>query len=765
MAHPVNQTKGKFEDKFRQLEEVLPTPNAYRTASGAPGHGYWQQRADYRIDVTLDEKDRRIKGRETITYHNNSPDTLRYLWVSVDQNRFRPEADTVLARPAEKKEQYTFDDIRKELGDGKFKGGHEIRAVRDAAGNPLPFTIVSTMMRIDLPQPLVPGASVSFSVEWAYNISDQTVLGGRSGYEHFKEDGNDIFQIAQWFPRMAAYTDVNGWQNKAFLGSGEFTLEFGDYEVAITVPADHIVAATGVLQNPDEVLTEIQRRRLEKARTADKPVYIVTPDEAKANEAEGTKATKTWRFKAENVRDFAFASSRKFMWDAWGHKQADGSVVMAMSFFPNEANPLWEQYSTHAIVHTLEHYSRYTFLYPYPVAQSVNGPVFGMEYPMISFNGPRPEIADDGTRTYPRRTKYDLISVIIHEIGHNYFPMIVNSDERQWTWMDEGLNTFLQFLAEQAWEENYPSRRGDPRDIVDYMKSENQVPIMTNSESLLQFGANAYGKPAVALNILRETILGRELFDFAFREYARRWQFKRPMPADLFRTLEDASGVDLDWFWRGWFYSTDHVDISLDRIRHFQINTKDPRIENKWKEKQDAEAPESVTDRRNRGMERRVDRFPELKDFYNENDEYTVTNKDLNDYASLLADLEEEDRDVLKTKDHFYILDFSNKGGLVMPIILAIEYENGDREELRLPAEIWRKSPDKVSKLLVRDRKIRSVVVDPYWETADVDIYNNSWPRKPVESRLEVYKRQKRRDMMKDMNTPLSDDAKKLKRR
>ena len=762
-AHPVAQTKGAFHDNFRQLDEKWPVPTDQRTGSGAPGHAYWQQQADYRIDVTLDEKKRRIEGRETVTYHNNSPDTLGYLWLYLDQNRHQPEADAVIARPADENERYTFDEIRRELRAGTFTGGHVIDAVKAEDGSDLPYHIVSTLMRIDLPTPLAPGETVSFSVTWRYDIPEQKVLGGRSGYEHFKKDGNDIFQIAQWFPRMAAYTDYQGWQNKSFLGSGEFTLEFGNYDVAITVPADHVVSATGTLQNPDEVLTSKQRQRLEAARTADKPVYIVTPDEARANQKNKTRDQKTWRFRADNVRDFAFASSRKFMWDAQGHRQPDGSVVMAMSFFPPEANPLWEQYSTAAVIHALRVYSRFTIDYPYPVAQSVNGPVFGMEYPMISFNGPRPDIADDGTITYSRQTKYNLISVIIHEIGHNYFPMIVNSDERQWAWMDEGLNTFLQFLAEQEWEDDYPSRRGEPRKIADYMKSERQVPIMTNADSVLQLGNNAYGKPAAALTILRETILGRELFDFAFQQYAKRWKFKRPSPADFFRTMEDASGVDLDWFWKGWFYSTDHVDISVDNVRHYRVNTKDPNQENKWREQKDRDEPSSVTARREAGKRKLVDELPRLKDFYNENDEYTVTNKELNDYATILEGLDEEDREILKLKDHVHVLDFTNRGGLVMPIILSIEYEKGKREEMRLPAAIWRKNPDRVSKLLIRDRKIRSVTVDPYWETADTDVTNNHFPRKPEELRLEIHQRKKSRNMMQEMSVPLSDKARDLR--
>ncbi|HEX6883106.1 MAG TPA: M1 family metallopeptidase, partial [Planctomycetota bacterium] len=504
------------EDKFRQLHERLPTPNEQRTASGAPGKGYWQQRADYVIDVTLDEVEKRITGKETITYHNHSPDSLAYLWVQIDPNIFAPESHAVVTSLAPELEGTSYGGLRRTLTRADFDGGAEIRSVVDADGHALTHTVNDTMMRIDLPHALQPGSQVAFTIEWSYLMNDARKIGGRTGYELFEEDGNAIFELAHWFPRMAAYTDYTGWQHKQFLGSGEFTLEFGDYRVSITVPDDHVVAATGVLQNPEDVLEPAWRERLAEAEGAGKPTFVVTPEEAKANEESEPEGTKTWTFAAEDVRDFAWASSRKFIWDAMRHTVAD-KPVWAMSFYPNEGEPLWSKYSTHTIVHTLDVYSKFTFPYPYPTAISVNGPVGGMEYPMICFNGPRPE--KDGT--YSERTKYGLISVVIHEVGHNFFPMIVNSDERQWTWMDEGLNTFLQHLAEQEWEEQYPSGRGEPRGIASYMKSDDQVPIMTNSDSLLQFGSNAYAKPAAALNVLRETVMGRELFDFAFQQYAR----------------------------------------------------------------------------------------------------------------------------------------------------------------------------------------------------------------------------------------------------
>ena len=593
-ASAIKQTKGDFEDKFRQLEEVLPTPNVYRNAAGEPGENYWQQQVDYHIKVSLDEKKRRITGSEKITYKNNSPYRLKYLWVQLDQNRFKDDSIANMASnfggigrrgpvntvgDATKPTKLNLNELRAMHFKADNELGYEISAVKDSKGKKLSFTVVGTQMRIDLPKPLKSGDDVEFSIDFAFNIVEENAVSARSGYEKF-EDGNDIFLLAQWFPRLHAYTDYEGWNNKEFLGRGEFTLEFGDYKVEIDVPADHIVSSTGELTNPKDVLTKTQRKRLEEAKTAKRPVFIVSEEEALENEKEGTDKRKTWVFEAENVRDFAWASSRTFIWDAKGYKQG-GDVqdhVMAMSFYPVEGGDLWKKYSTESVIHTMEVYSRFSFDYPYPTAQSVNGPVGGMEYPMITFNGPRTDLQDDGDRTYSQAEKRFLIGVVIHEIGHIYFPMIVNSDERQWTWMDEGLNSFLDGVAGREWDPNIPWGV-EPRDITGYMKSQTQVPIMTQSDSVLRLGPNAYTKPAAALNILREVILGRDLFDFAFKEFSERWMFKRPTPADFFRTMEEASGVDLDWFWRGWFYSTDHVDISIDKVYKMRLDTKDPDID------------------------------------------------------------------------------------------------------------------------------------------------------------------------------------------
>jgi hypothetical protein len=768
LAQPYT-TKPLPHDKFRQLEELLPTPNAQRTASGAPGHAYWQQRADYVIDATLDDTHQSLTGAATITYHNASPDALAYLWLQLDPNIFAHDSDnrvtsgspraTPGANPLDK---FPYASLEALLLQESYDSDLKISAVTDAAGVALPHTVVKTMMRIDLPAPLAAGANITFKVSWSYLINNAKLLSLRCGYEYFEKDKNYLYEIAQWFPRMAAYNDTMGWQHKQYLGRGEFTLEFGDYLVRLTVPNDHIVSATGVLQNPEQVLTATQRARLKTAATAPQPVFIVTPAEAKAAETGKPTGTKTWIFKAENVRDFAFASSRKFIWDAMGaphHASPDPKQpVMAMSFYPNEAEPLWSKYSTHAIIHTLDIYSKHTFAYPYAVAQSINGPIGGMEYPMICFNGPRP--TEDGT--YSRATKYALISVIIHEVGHNYFPMIVNSDERQWTWMDEGLNSFVQTLAEQQWEKDYPSRRAEARDLVGYMTGEGQVPIMTNSESIAQLGPNAYGKPAVALTILRETILGRELFDHAFKTYAQRWAFKRPYPADFFRTMEDASGVDLDWFWRGWFYTNDHVDLAIDAVRAYTLDSRDPAIEKPRAKQEKADRPRTPAQTRNASLPKRIDAYPELRDFYNDYDEATILPSDQKKYEELLKTLAKDKirPEILKTKRNFYLIEFSNVGGLVMPIILKIDYTDGSTEELRIPAEIWRVDNAKAAKLIMTPKEIKALQIDPHEEIGDADVENNFWPRRAIKSRFQLFKEPIETSPMKE----LKDEAEKSKK-
>ncbi|MEL6906161.1 MAG: M1 family metallopeptidase, partial [Planctomycetota bacterium] len=722
-------------DRFAQLRTELPTPNTYRTASGAPGHEYWQQQVDYVIDVALDDENQSIAGTERISYHNNSPDTLRYLWLLVEPNLYGPDAHAVATSLAPNLDSgVSFGTIERMLERQRFDGGATISNVTTLAGDALDHTVVNTTMRVDLPEPLSPGETFQFSLDWTYKINDSDKVGGRTGFEFFEKDGNYLYEMAQWFPRLCSYTDYAGWQNKEFLGRGEFTLEFGDYLVSITVPDDHVVASTGVLQNPDECLRPEWKERLKEAETSDVPVLIVTREEAEANETTAPEGTKTWTYAAENVRDFAWASSRKFMWDAKLHPVKDGRPVWAMSYWPKEGDPLWSQYSTHSVIHTLDVYSKYTFPYPYPVAISVNGPVGGMEYPMICFNGPRP--AEDGT--YPARTKYGLISVIIHEVGHNWFPMIVNSDERQWTWMDEGLNTFVQFLTEVEWEENYPSRRGEPSKITGYMTSRAQVPIMTNSESILQFGANAYAKPATALNVLRETVLGRELFDFAFKEYSRRWMFKRPEPADLFRTMEDASGVDLDWFWRAWFYTTDHSDLAILGATRYTIDTRDPNVEKGRRRAERDAQPITLSKSRNEGLPKYIERYPELADFYNTYDELDVTDADVESYEKFLEDRDGDERDILGSELRFYVVELENQGGIPMPVILDAHFAEGEPMRMEIPAEIWRSNATTVRKLVVTEKDVVAFELDPRRETADADLDDNVWPPRMGDERLRV---------------------------
>ncbi|MDA9021093.1 M1 family metallopeptidase [Gammaproteobacteria bacterium] len=746
----IDQSKGSFEDKFRQLDEVFPTPNLSRPSTGEPGPMYWQQRADYKIQIKLNEDTRSVEGSETITYTNNSPLTLKYIWLQLDQNIFAKESINNLTRPwGGGDSSVDFSTLRRQNFMDKFEGGFQELSIK--INNKSPDTnLVGTHVRINLEQPLKPGESTSLDIEWAYALVEENAVRARNGYETF-EDGNDIFLMAQWYPRVTVFSDYEGWHNKEFIGNGEFTLEFGDFEVDISVPSDHVVSATGVLLNENDVLSPVQKKRMKQARKSEKPMFIITPDEAYDNELEKSTDYKTWSFKAENVRDFAWASSRKFIWDAAGYKQdsKENPLVMAMSFYPKEGEPLWSKYSTEAVMHTMKVYSKYSFDYPYPTAQSVNGPVGGMEYPMITFNGPRTELEDDGTRTYSRSEKEFLIGVVIHEVGHIYYPMIVNSDERQWTWMDEGLNTFVQYLAEQEWDINYRSDRGEPRWMTEFMSSSDQVPIMTNSESLLQFGNNAYGKPATALVVLRETILGRELFDQAFREYSVRWKFKRPTPYDFFRTMEEASGVDLDWFWRGWFYSTDHVDIALNNIHLASLDTLDPQI-NLAKDRLDFEnEPLILHDQRNEAakIETRVTERPELLDIYNEYDEFTPSDREMRDSKEILDDLyDKNDSDpewkkkalveAIEKDEGYYIFEFSNKGGLVMPIPLEITYEDGTKELIRIPVEIWRKNSKKTKWLKRSKLKITQAVIDPYWEIGDTQIENNYYPTRLIPARL-----------------------------
>ncbi|CAZ94793.1 M1 family metallopeptidase [Zobellia galactanivorans] len=728
------------QSKFKQLYEEFATPNNYRSASGAPGPDYYQQQADYKMDIELDDKNAKIFGAETITYTNNSPDDLEYLWLQLDQNVRAKTSKSPLRDGGGVPMAEQVGSFAQKYMTEPFDGGFNIEYVKDASGKPLKYTINQTMMRIDIPKPLKSKEKISFSIKWDYNIPDHTVNRARSGYEYFPKDGNRAYVIAQFFPRMAVYSDVEGWQNHQFWGSGEFALTFGDYDVNITVPADHVLDATGTLQNRKDVFTKEMMARYEKAKKSyDKPVVIVTQEEAEKAEKGFSKKKKTWKFKAENVRDYAFATSRKFIWDMQAVK-VGSKDVMAVSLYPKEGNPLWEEYSTKAVAHTLKSYSSHTFDYPYPKAISVHAKQQGMEYPMICWNYGRPN--EDGT--YSDRVKFGMISVIIHEVGHNFFPMIVNSDERQWGWMDEGLDTFMQYMAEQEFGEKYPeaiapnskypSRRGEPSKIVPYMAGDQSsiAPIMSNPENVYQLGPNAYGKPATALNILRETVMGRELFDHAFKTYAQRWMFKHPTPEDFFRTMEDASAVDLDWYWRGWFYTTDFVDIGVKGIKKYYVTDKPSKKMQEYMAVRgitEADLPPLVY----LAEEGSDDLDPNLK-----GKTPSESSQSLKEF--MMDNMTAEERAAVKEPKYIYQVTYDKPGGIPMPLIVEYTYADGSTKNVTYPPEIWRKNDKEVSVVISSQSELTGIVVDPKAETADIDTSNNAWPKKEEKSDFEKMK-------------------------
>lgn len=717
----------KESNKFNQMYDLLATPNMFRTASGAPGPAYYQQQADYKIDIELDDKNSKLSGSETITYYNNSPDTLEYLWVQLDQNQAAKNSQSPLAENQKTEQVFTPNKFANKFLKQGIERGFNIEYLKDSKGNALPYTINQTMMRIDLPAPMKSGEKLSFSIKWWYNINNYRQDGGRSGYELFEKEGNKLYIIAQFYPRMAVYNDVEGWQNMQFWGSGEFTLPFGNFDVNITVPADHVLNATGELTNRNEVFTPEQVKRYELAqKTFDKPVVIVTQAEAEKAEKGFSDKKKTWKFSAKNVRDFGIATSRKFIYDAMAVK-LNGKTVMAESVYPKESNPLWGETSTMTVAHTLKSYSAHTFDYPYPKAVSVSAEDQGMEYPMICWNYGRPD--ENGETS--TQIKNGMTGVIIHEVGHNFFPMIVNSDERQWSWMDEGLNTFMQYMAEQELGTNFPSRRGVPKNIIPYMSGDQNLlePIMSNSEGLIDFGNNAYGKPATGLNILRETIMGRELFDYAFKVYANRWKFKHPTPEDFFRTMEDASAVDLDWFFRGWFYTTDYVDIGIKDVVQYYVS-----------ETPTKELKEVTIKKRRFGNEK----GPYLYMISDSNGALNPNNKQtmLADSVKLLSDYVDQNFSVeekanIKNPKYFYEVEFDKPGGMLMPIIVEFTYADDTKENFKFPAQIWRKSNETAKRFFATTKVIKKIQIDPKLETADIDITNNSWPKEVVKSKFD----------------------------
>ena len=766
-----NNPGSNHGNRFEQLGTILPTPNNYRTASGAPGHEYWQQRADYDISAYLDEDKLNLKGSETITYYNNSPDELEYLWIQLDENQQSSVKNAGYDSSSMLPKQTSNTRLTATELPAKDNGfGVNLEKVTDAEGKPLSYVVNKTMMRIDLPKKLKKGETFKFKIDWNYNISDRMKMGGRGGYEFFPEDGNYLFTMTQWYPRLCVYSDFQGWQNHQFTGRGEFALTFGNFKVKMNVPADHTIASTGVGKNFSEVLTPEQLARWQKAQNATEPIEIVTLDEAKKAEKSKSKKRKTWVFEAENVRDFAWTSSRKFIWDAMPQVIAENNnKVMCMSLYPKEAYGLYRKYSTKAVAHTIKTYSDFTIPYPYPVAQSIEASN-GMEYPMICFNYGRTE--KDGT--YSEGIKNGMLGVIIHEVGHNFFPMIINSDERQWSWMDEGLNTFVEYLTEELWDNKFPSKRGPAHTIVDYMKlpKDQLEPIMSNSENIIQFGPNAYSKPATGLNILRETIMGRELFDKAFKTYAKRWAFKHPEPADLFRTMEDASGEDLDWFWRGWFYSTDPVDIAIDKVtvatpdfdgkanaREFKYKVEKPALN-------DFEDISKIRNREDKKITFYTDKDTSTQDFYWRYDrglENVDTTKEYTIKGEAAENLNEKEREKFKNLIGYQI-DFSNKGGLVMPLILEFTFEDGSKLSDKISAQIWRKNEKSVSKTYFFDKKLKSIQLDPMKETADIDTSNNFWGTFSEPTKFQVFKdrqQQRARGAAAGMVNPMQAAGKK----
>ncbi len=729
-----NNPGSNHGNKFEQLGTILPTPNVYRTASGAPGQAYWQQRADYDIEAYLDEDKRNLKGSETITYYNNSPDDLDYLWLQLDENQQSSVKNADYPFSSTLPKTAVIENLKPtELPVADNGYGVNLEKVTDASGKPLKYVVNKTMMRIDLPKALKKGEQFVFKINWNYNIPNRIEKGGRGGFENFPEDGNDLYTTAQWFPRMCVYSDFQGWQNHQFTGRGEFALVFGNYKVKLNVPADHIVGGTGECKNYEQVLTSEQLSRYRKAESATEPVEIVTLDEAKKAEKKKSKDRKTWIFEANDVRDFAWTSSRKFIWDGMRVTiPENNNKVMAMSFYGKEAYGLYRKFSTKAVAHTIKTYSEFTIPYPYPVAQSVEA-ANGMEYPMICFNYGRTE--KDGT--YSEAIKNGMLGVIIHEVGHNFFPMIINSDERQWSWMDEGLNTFVEYLTEEKWDNKFPSKRGPAWTIVDYMKlpKDELEPIMSNSENIARFGPNAYSKPATGLNILRETIMGRELFDKAFKTYAKRWAFRHPEPADFFRTMEDASGEDLDWFWRGWFYGTDPVDITIDKVT---VATPDfdavPKAETvKYTiDKPVVNEFEDISKIRNRedkAIQFYTDSDKDVQDFYYRYDHGQEKVDTSKEYSITPGNLEKVDKKEVSKSQSItaYQIDFTNKGGLVMPIILEFTFEDGSKLNDKINVQIWRHNEKKASKTYYFEKKLKSVQLDPMRETADIDTSNNLW--------------------------------------
>lgn len=711
-----NNPKADHANKFEELGPLLPTPNVYRSASGAPGPDYWQQRADYVINCEIDEKAKVLTGEEVITYHNNSPDALDYLWLELSENQHHPQNHFSI-RGSERVNEYRLDSTtnlaKYDEAEQRFRGlGVEILAVLGEDKQPLPYIINKTLMRIDLKNKLLSKSKVKFTVRWRYKIPERLKFeASRGGYEEFP-DSNQIFTIVQWYPRLCVYNDYQGWDLLQFTGHAEFPLTFGNFDVKIKVPSDHIVAATGECQNFKEVLSSVEQKRWAKAQNSQEPVEIVTLAEAKERaKLRAAKGFKVWHYKASNVRDFAWTSSRRFMWDAM-NTDVQGKKVMCMSLYSEEAAPIYRRYSTKTVAHTLKVYSKYSTPYPYPVAISVEASN-GMEYPMIVFNYGRAN--KDGSYTEDLRNR--VVSVIIHEIGHNFFPMLINSNERRWAWMDEGFNSFVEFLAEQEFDANFPSRRGPASTIIGYMAKPKKYlePIMTAPDNVRELGNNVYGKTAAALTVLRETVMGRDLFDRAFKEYCLRWTFKSPTPADFFRTMQDASGMDLSWFFRAWFFETDPVDISLDTVIVYHAKTRKLDSLNRTSKYRNF-LLNHITRTRNMATNQKT--LVELDSSLSPNQ-----GPSFNDEQPFFNYSNEKPLD--SAGRYLYRLILRNKGGAISPIIIEWTFADGTKEKQVLEAEMWRYNEKKIRRVFVKYKPVVSIKLDPDLQTADVDTRNN----------------------------------------
>jgi hypothetical protein len=614
----------------------LPAPNAQREGSGAPGPGYWQQQVDYSIDATVEPETRLVSGKGRVTYHNNSPDALDYLWLHLEQNSFRDDGLASAVSPRGP--------------DGKRRGGSDgytISAVKGVDGAELKFTPMDLVARLDLPAPLPPGGTFSWDMEWSFKIPDGVYR--RFGLE--KVEQGKIVEVAQWFPCVAVYDDVYGWNTLPYIGSGEFYTNFGDYDVRISVPREDLVVATGVLQNPTEVWTAEQQARWEKAKSSTETVMIRSADEVgKAETRPAGDGPLTWHFKASKVRTFAFAASDAFILDA---ASLDGTPdsTLCVSAYPKEATPNWT-HSTQMLRTAMGGFNERWSKFPWPVMTNVNGPERGMEYPQIIFCG-------------SRRDERSLYGVTAHELGHNWFPMVVNTDERRHGWMDEGFNTFIDYYSAWDWfsepDQDAINRRGsgNPSSGGTLMRSTQVLPIDTPPDRLTGGlnGALSYGKTAQGLVLLRESILGPERFDAAFRTYIRRWSFKSPQPSDFFRSMDDAAGMDLAWFWREWFQETDVLDQAIGSV------------------------------------------VQPLAAWHKDTGEWTWTP------GKVVVE---------------------NRGDMVMPLVFRVTFEGGEQRTVTLPVDIWNNT-NRWTEPIPASAKITSVVIDPETAFPDMDRTNNTW--------------------------------------